>query len=500
MKEQSKKYLVISIVILFLLLILALILRQYYQEKVKTYLVTLIEFNLRDDPDSVAENVGDTQVGKTYRILDTVVGSPTIYGNLWYKIETNPKTGESAYIVKSSTNQQVLSTKDAELLNNLNLNESFNVSSGDFGHVLKKFPESYHKALIILHYLQPEWTFEPFYAAHTWDDVLAAETSKEDKNLVQYSEDNEYLAKFAWMVKNDTVYDGNNWVPANKEAIAYYMDPRNFLNYEGIFQFMDLSSSGERSSESVKSIFSGNEYLLSFLEFVMDGAKDYGMLPEAVASRIMQEVAIGDDVSISAKGLINHKQPPLLDGSMSPGFLSQKEQLSQLSKLEARNALSLEESKLLEKAKKGEIVYQEPQKFYNFFNIGAYPDTSVPMGALLNGSRYAAGLFEDEGSHRYENLLLPWTSPERAIKGGIYFIKNDYIALGQRTAYLQRFDLLSGYYNHQYMQALFAANTEGQRLYQAWKSSGASWENLNFIIPIFENMPESTLPREDLLN
>ena len=42
---------------------------------------------------------------------------------------------------------------------------------------------------------------------------------------------------YSWKDDKFTVFDGSSWVTASKEAISYYMDPRNFLDHESIFQF-----------------------------------------------------------------------------------------------------------------------------------------------------------------------------------------------------------------------------------------------------------------------
>ena len=73
------------------------------------------------------------------------------------------------------------------------------------------------------------------------------------------------------------------------------------------------------------------------------------------------------------------------------------------------------------------------QKFlgplYNFFNIGA---TSSPSNADLNGLCYAA--------INNNNYLLPWNTPEKAIKGGIKWIASNYVSSGQYTNYFQKFN------------------------------------------------------------
>ena len=90
----------------------------------------------------------------------------------------------------------------------------------------------------------------------------------------------------------------------------------------------------------------------------------------------------------------------------------------------------------------------------------------------------------------------PWTSPKKAIVGGAKFISNGYISKGQYTSYLKKFNVNpSGYYpvyNHQYMANLRAPMSEALTTYNSMKTNGLLNSNLNFVIPVFNNMPENT--------
>ena len=120
--------------------------------------------------------------------------------------------------------------------------------------------------------------------------------------------------------------------------------------------------------------------------------------------------------------------------------------------------------------------------YYNVFNIGASGSGSEKV--ILNGLAKA----KSNG----------WTSLEKSISGGIQIIANQYIAIGQNTMYLQKFDVDNtdgNMYWHQYMQNILAAQNEGTTL----KKSLSSMDTLNcdytFIIPVYENMPGTVSPR-----
>ena len=90
----------------------------------------------------------------------------------------------------------------------------------------------------------------------------------------------------------------------------------------------------------------------------------------------------------------------------------------------------------------------------------------------------------------------PWTSPKKAIMGGAEYISKGYIAKGQYTSYLKKFNVNpNGYYpvyNHQYMANLRAPMSEASTTYNSMKDNGLLDNALNFVIPVFTNMPETT--------
>lgn len=121
-----------------------------------------------------------------------------------------------------------------------------------------EFPESYRPYLIHLHDCYPNWKFVPDIIVDSegdpidfWDAVDAEAVSS--KSLVQNvsgTSDSYKSTKSAdYNMDNDTwrVYDGTNWIAASREAVAYYMDPRNWMittsagKCRSIFQFLDYT-------------------------------------------------------------------------------------------------------------------------------------------------------------------------------------------------------------------------------------------------------------------
>lgn len=125
--------------------------------------------------------------------------------------------------------------------------------------------------------------------------------------------------------------------------------------------------------------------------------------------------------------------------------------------------------------------------YYNVFNIGASGNGKETV--ILNGLKKA----QSEG----------WTTLESSIIGGTKIIAKSYIARGQNTLYLQKFDVDNSdgnLYWHQYMQNLVAAQKEGQTLKKTFVDMGNIDGAYTFIIPVFKNMPTTPCARPSTTN
>ena len=231
------------------------------------------------------------------------------------------------------------------------------------------------------------------------------------------------------------------------------MDPRNFLNEVRIFQFEALSFSEHTNNlDGVEKILYGTEfyntkvsYLTSsgqtinmsekYSDLILRGGQTSRVSPYHLASRIKQEVG------------------PFLSHASISGKVSGFEGL------------------------------------YNFYNIGA-TSSSEPMGAIKNGLQYAKdGKGASEATKT--KFLIPWNTKERAITGGAIFIGDSYINQGQDTVYLQKFDVTGeSLFWHQYMTNVLAPYSESKSIYTGYKNSNLLDIPMNFIIPIYNNMPD----------
>ena len=341
-------------------------------------------------------------------------------------------------------------------------NSSGNVHIGtvDFETYLDQqgFPESYKPFLRELHAIYPNWVFEAYHTGLDWDTVIAEE-SIAGKSLIPNTKSIEWKSleagAYDWTKDKFVVYDGSTWVTASKEAVAYYMDPRNFLNDTNIFMFEVLRYASSYQDETgVENILKntpfhqqyytytddyGNTNTLSYAQTFIAAAEYSGVSPYHLAARVKQEVVTSSTTaSNSVSGTVSG-----LEG------------------------------------------------LYNFYNIGAYHSTQAG-GAIANGLKYAKN-----GASNNDELndasLIPWTNRYNAIVGGAYLLGVNYISRGQDTIYLQKFNVTdNSTYYHQYM-----ANIEAP--YAESKKTAGAYENMEvlpivFSIPVYFNMPEEPIP------
>ena len=280
----------------------------------------------------------------------------------------------------------------------------------------------------------PNWNFKILYTDIEWEDAIKYEYmghGGSPKNLVSAG-NSKYAGSWICPICKDGQYDTGSWVCASESAIKYMMDPRNSLNSNDIFQFMELSYDNSYSYDRnvLKSVLSGS-FLDNdtYIDVILDACKTYNTNPYYIVARILQEQKKQGTVLTSGNGY------------------------------------------------NGQYV-----GVYNIFNIGASGNTNEAV--ILNGLKKAS----DYG----------WTSLELALRGGIQIIADKYIAVGQNTMYLQKFDVDNSdgqIFWHQYMQNILAAQNEGTSLRGTLETKGALEYGYTFIIPVYKNMPATAWSR-----
>ncbi len=338
-------------------------------------------------------------------------------GDLWYQVQTADKRYKgyvfSKYVIFDYT------------------------SDADFEAYLtsQKFPESYKDGLRSLHAKHPNWVFVAQHLNLDWNTALGKE-SEIGQSLVQDGSGGHRDSwksmeegAYDWVTKKYIPYDSGGWVTAQREVVAYYMDPRNFLNEQDVFQFEQLSLLPTHTLEGVTAILDGT-FMESMASVFMDVAKAKNVNAYLLAVRAFNEQgATGNDLG---KGTVANF---VYNG-----------------------------------------VEQKVYGFYNFFDIGAYAVNG--LSAIQKGAMYA----RDMG----------WNTPKKAIEGGADQLGRGYVNMGQDTLYLQKFDVVdggNGLYGHEYMSNVTAARVEGKSICEAYTKTNMLKGMKVFKIPVYLNMP-----------
>ena len=139
----------------------------------------------------------------------------------------------------------------------------------------------------------PNWQFEVLYTGIDFYTAVQGEyehyTVDDSTGKRQYAnlvDTNVY--KGAWIAPNPVVT--GNWAQASYNGIAYFMDPRNFLNDTDAFQFVDLSDyyNSGATLESIQYQVNGT-FLNNFAEDVRISCEHKNVNPYYIIARLFQE-------------------------------------------------------------------------------------------------------------------------------------------------------------------------------------------------------------------
>ena len=312
---------------------------------------------------------------------------------------------------------------------------------------ISAFPEDYQQKLKVLAEKYPNWNFQAYYTGINWDELIEKERGDESihRNRVHVS------SELSW--KHCGFEDDNEYACASDAIVAYYLDPRNFLNEKNIFQFVESSYNEKQQTVEViqKSVkgtfldktitckdFNGNDITMSYAQMIVEAAKQSNISAFYIKSKIIQEVGVNGSDSVSG-------------------------------------------------------TYAGYEGYYNFFNYGAY-DTGDP---IANGLAYA----KEQG----------WDSQYKAIIGGAKLIGKKYIEAGQNTAYFNKWDVVGtkilkdgqsqvvdedDLFWHQYMTNVQDPTNQSYSNYDLYKDSLNN--EITFIIPVYNDMPESNPQPHDI--
>ena len=313
------------------------------------------------------------------------------------------------------------------------------------------FPESYQAQLIALHKQYPNWVFVANQTGESWATAIASEVNRptypgmsliHPESISSWKKCSE--GYYDYETSTYATYDGS-WNAASDELVAYYLDPRNFLNSTDIFQFLDQRYDSYQTIDAVRRIVAGT-FLAATSVTDADGTvfnyptvlcqigKAIGISPLYLAAVIRQEIGYADNPSINGRS------------AKYPGY-------------------------------------------YNYYNIYAY--TTANESANDHGLWYASGAGRNQTSYN-----RPWNTRIKALWGGAQYMAENYVLAGQNTLYFKKYNSscdAGNHFVHQYMTNVRGAHSEGQLLARGYDATLRQL-SLVFDIPIYSGLPAAPCP------
>ncbi len=295
----------------------------------------------------------------------------------------------------------------------------------------KGFPESYVEKLTKMHAVHPNWNFEVSNTGVSLDDAVNGESNPIYKNLISTRDLNQLSTDPAAYSNGTYVQFEPNWYAPSRNALKYYLDPRNFLDDNSIFMFEQLSYNESQNESVVQNILNGsflagsysyNGQSKTFASTFVEAGKKYGVSPVHLAARVLQEQGYSGSFTAS------------MDGG-------------------------------------------DGKTYYNYFNFGASGSSNE---AIYNG---ALNYAKSSG----------WDSPYASIMGATSEIANGYITSNQDTLYYEKFNIVgSSRYWHQYMANVQAPYSEGYTTYRSYWNAKITNLSFTFKIPVYSDMGGGT--------
>lgn len=311
------------------------------------------------------------------------------------------------YLNANQANQKFIFTKT---------NIGIDIDSSKYPHYAEKINQLASK--------HPNWNIKLVYTGLTFDEVVDGEYAYRGTNLVPSSYQGEWI-------DSTKTYDTGSWYGASRKAIAYYIDPRNFLDENNIFQFLDVNSYDGNSCnfDGIKRKVNGT-YLNDYANDINQACANTGVNPYYVIARLLQE-----------------------------------------------------------QGNKGGSTWRmndNGKYYYNPFNIGATGNgrDAVIQNALTYAKNHGWDTMEKAVEAGISFLKANWLDN---YQNTLYTNKFD---IDIRSGNGQK----SGLYAHQYMGNLMAAYSEALILRSSYKDTGKLDSNFTFYIPVYESMNSTISP------
>ena len=311
------------------------------------------------------------------------------------------------------------------------------------------FPKEYWPGLCNIKINHPNWVFNPVNTGLDFKTAVEKESAC-GKNTLQTTNP-EYIDN-SCTTKTDSGY-----VHASQKAVAYYMNPINFLDEKNIFMFesnyINTGVSDASYIAIVNSRLANYAKNLPTIATAMNNAcKTNNVNQVMLSSRIIQELGT---TGLATAGDFKGQLLSCISGAYTKRYGT------------LLNGKSMD-------------------YYYNFFNVGVF-DGSIG-DAAYRAVYYAANNGWGGTGNQETDLTL-------AIGGGANFLKTKYMDKGQYTVYTQKFNIhplnSNNLYVNQYMTNLRGPSSEASIAYSAYKNAGILGSPFIFYIPVYSNINDN---------
>ncbi|MCI8794768.1 MAG: SH3 domain-containing protein [Bacilli bacterium] len=311
------------------------------------------------------------------------------------------------------------------------------------------FPKEYWPGLCNIKINHPNWVFNPVNTGLDFKTAVEKESAC-GKNTLQTTNP-EYIDN-SCTTKTDSGY-----VHASQKAVAYYMNPINFLDEKNIFMFesnyINTGVSDASYIAIVNSRLANYAKNLPTIATAMNNAcKTNNVNQVMLSSRIIQELGT---TGLATAGDFKGQLLSCISGAYTTRYGT------------LLNGKSMD-------------------YYYNFFNVGVFDGSNGD--AAYRAVYYAANNGWGGTGNQETDLTL-------AIGGGANFLKTKYMDKGQYTVYTQKFNIhplnSNNLYVNQYMTNLKGPSSEASIAYSAYKNAGILGSPFIFYIPVYSNINDN---------
>ena len=311
------------------------------------------------------------------------------------------------------------------------------------------FPKEYWPGLCNIKINHPNWVFNPVNTGLDFKTAVEKESAC-GKNTLQTTNP-EYIDN-SCTTNSDLCY-----VHVSQKAVAYYMNPINFLDEKNIFMFesnyINTGVSDASYIAIVNSRLANYAKNLPTIATAMNNAcKTNNVNQVMLSSRIIQELGT---TGLATAGDFKGQLLSCISGAYTTRYGT------------LLNGKSMD-------------------YYYNFFNVGVFDGSNGD--AAYRAVYYAANNGWGGTGNQETDLTL-------AIGGGANFLKTKYMDKGQYTVYTQKFNIhplnSNNLYVNQYMTNLRGPSSEASIAYSAYKNAGILGSPFIFYIPVYSNINDN---------